>query len=53
MQAEQAMSQVSLEQDNLIPRFFRLTLANVASNAMIPLATIFSTAFLGHLAEIH
>jgi multidrug resistance protein, MATE family len=27
--------------------------ANVLSNLMVPLATIFSTAFLGHLPEIH
>lgn len=41
------------KQYEFIPRYFRLTLANVLSNLMTPLATIFSTAFLGHLAEIH
>ncbi len=40
-------------EDNFIPRFFRLLIANVLSNIMVPLATIFSTAFLGHLNEIH
>jgi multidrug resistance protein, MATE family len=39
--------------NSLISRFFRLIFANVLSNLMVPLATIFSTAFLGHLAEIH
>jgi multidrug resistance protein, MATE family len=53
MQVEQLMTQDSAEKDGLFLRFLRLTLANVLSNLMIPLATIFSTAFLGHLGEIH
>lgn len=53
MSVDQAVIQTSVEQDNLIPRFFRLTLGNVLSNVTVPLATIFSTAFLGHLDEIH
>lgn len=47
------MNQTELTQEALIPRFFRVVVANVLSNLMVPLATIFSTAFLGHLAEIH
>lgn len=47
------MNQTLPTQDNLIPRFFRLLGANILSNIMVPLATIFSTAFLGHLQEIH
>ncbi|MDF0556110.1 guanitoxin biosynthesis MATE family efflux transporter GntT [Kamptonema sp. UHCC 0994] len=37
---------------DFIKRFFRLTLANVASNIMVPLAGLISVAFLGHLEEI-
>ncbi|GAA6614884.1 guanitoxin biosynthesis MATE family efflux transporter GntT [Scytonema sp. NUACC26] len=40
-------------QDNHYPRFFQQLPANILSNLMVPLATIFSTAFLGHLQEIH
>ena len=48
------MTQANLTpEDSLIPRFLRLLVANVLSNLMVPLATIFSTAFLGHLADIH
>jgi multidrug resistance protein, MATE family len=53
MQVEQSITQDSEEQDGLVLRFLWLTIANVLSNLMIPLATIFSTAFLGHLGEIH
>ncbi|HEY9764512.1 MAG TPA: guanitoxin biosynthesis MATE family efflux transporter GntT [Trichocoleus sp.] len=34
------------------PDFFRLAVANVISNLMVPLAGLVDTAFLGHLAEI-
>ena len=33
-------------------RFFRLAIANILSNLMVPLAGIIDTAFLGHLADI-
>ena len=35
------------------PRFFRLAIANVLSNIMVPLASTLSMIFLGHLSEIH
>lgn len=47
------MNQTISMQDNLLLRFFRMLPANLLSNIMVPLATIFSTAFLGHLKEIH
>jgi multidrug resistance protein, MATE family len=47
------MSQNELAAEALMPRFFRLSAASVLSNLMVPLATMFSTAFLGHLAELH
>lgn len=40
-------------QYDFLDRFFRLALANVASNIMVPLAGLISVAFLGHLEEIH
>jgi MATE family multidrug resistance protein len=46
------MNQTLANQDNLIHRFFRLLGANILSNTMVPLTTIFSTAFLGHLQKI-
>ena len=33
-------------------RFFRLSLVNVISNLMVPLASLIDVAFLGHLAQI-
>lgn len=45
--------QILSTQNDLLPRFFRMLPANLLSNMMVPLATIFSTAFLGHLEEIH
>ncbi len=33
--------------------FFRLALANIIANLMVPLAGLVDTAFLGHLTEIH
>jgi MATE family multidrug resistance protein len=40
-------------QYNFVPRYFRLALANVLSNIMVPLANLVSIMFLGHLSEIH
>jgi multidrug resistance protein, MATE family len=40
-------------QYEFIPRYFRLALANVLSNIMVPLANLVSVIFLGHLEEIH
>ena len=34
-------------------RFFRLAVANILSNLMVPLAGLVDTAFLGHLDAIH
>ncbi|MDJ0677609.1 MAG: guanitoxin biosynthesis MATE family efflux transporter GntT [Calothrix sp. MO_167.B42] len=39
-------------QYDFVPRFYRLALANILSNLMIPLAGLISVAFLGHLQEI-
>jgi MATE family multidrug resistance protein len=36
-----------------VTRYFRLAIANVLSNIMIPLANLVSVIFLGHLKEIH
>ena len=35
------------------PQFLRLSVANILSNLMVPLASLVDTAFLGHLSEIH
>ncbi|MCF2150256.1 MATE family efflux transporter [Desmonostoc muscorum LEGE 12446] len=40
-------------QYDFVPRYFRLALANVLSNIMVPLANLVSIIFLGHLEEIH
>ncbi|MGB3207400.1 MAG: guanitoxin biosynthesis MATE family efflux transporter GntT [Crinalium sp.] len=40
-------------QYDFVPRYFRLALANVLSNIMVPLANLISTIFLGHLKEIN
>lgn len=47
------MNQMLSTQNDILPRFFRMLPANLLSNIMVPLATIFSTSFLGHLEEIH
>ncbi len=39
-------------QYNFVPRFYRLAIANILSNLMVPLAGLISVAFLGHLQEI-
>ena len=47
------MVPASPSQYSFLPRFFRLSLASVLSNMMVPLAGLVDTAFLGHLADIH
>jgi MATE family multidrug resistance protein len=39
-------------QYDFVPRYFRLALANVLSNIMLPLANLVSIIFLGHLEEL-
>ncbi|MEH2214571.1 guanitoxin biosynthesis MATE family efflux transporter GntT [Nostoc sp.] len=39
-------------QYDFVPRYFRLAIANVLSNIMVPLANLISIIFLGHLSEI-
>lgn len=45
----------SLDSNESLPlsRFFRLAVANILSNLMVPLAGLVDTAFLGHLDAIH
>jgi multidrug resistance protein, MATE family len=50
---EQRSIEDQLQDEALMPRFFKLSAASVLSNLMVPLATMFSTAFLGHLTELH
>ncbi len=50
--ASQSIDQTLSTQNDLVPRFFQLALANVLSNIMVPLANTISVAFLGHLSEI-
>lgn len=40
-------------QYDFVPRYYRLAIANVLSNIMLPLANLVSVIFLGHLAEIN
>jgi multidrug resistance protein, MATE family len=47
------MNSIKQTQEALLPRFLRLAFTNVLSNLMVPLATIFSAAFLGHLTDLH
>ncbi|MBD2773821.1 guanitoxin biosynthesis MATE family efflux transporter GntT [Iningainema tapete] len=47
------MNLILPSQYDFVPRFFRLALANVLSNIMVPLANLVSIIFLGHLSEIH
>ncbi|WP_260446857.1 guanitoxin biosynthesis MATE family efflux transporter GntT [Nostoc sp. 2RC] len=47
------MNQALPNEDDLVGRFFRLAIANVLSNIMVPMANTLSVAFLGHLSEIH
>ncbi|HLO84523.1 MAG TPA: guanitoxin biosynthesis MATE family efflux transporter GntT [Nostocaceae cyanobacterium] len=49
----QSLDQTIPNQDDLLPRFFRLAIANVLSNIMVPMANTMSVVFLGHLSEIH
>lgn len=41
------------KQYDFLDRFIRLSLANIVSNLMIPLAGSISLVFLGHLSEVH
>ena len=41
-----------VSQSDLLPRFFRLAIANILSNVIVPLASTLSIFFLGHLPEI-
>lgn len=41
-----------MDSDDLRPRFFQLTIVNILSNILIPLAGLIDLAFLGHLPEI-
>lgn len=47
------MNRMLNSQYDFVPRYFRLALANVLSNIMVPLANLVSVIFLGHLEEIH
>jgi MATE family multidrug resistance protein len=38
---------------DFLPRFYRLVGVNILSSIVVPLAGLISTAFLGHLPEIH
>lgn len=39
-------------QYDFVPRYYRLAIANVLSNIMLPLANLVSVIFLGHLSQI-
>ena len=41
-----------MDSDDLRPRFFQLTVVNILSNILIPLAGLIDLAFLGHLSDI-
>lgn len=47
------MNQNNDHDNDLLPRFFRMASVNALSNLMVPLATILSAAFLGHLSSIN
>ncbi|MGH8002802.1 MAG: MATE family efflux transporter [Brasilonema sp.] len=49
----QSIKETFASQYDLLVRFFRLAIANVLSNIMVPLASTLSVIFLGHLSEIH
>ncbi len=49
----QSMKETFASEYDLLLRFFRLAIANVLSNIMVPLASTLSVIFLGHLSEIH
>ncbi|MDZ8078037.1 MAG: guanitoxin biosynthesis MATE family efflux transporter GntT [Nostoc sp. DcaGUA01] len=46
------MNLSQLSQYHFLDRFFRLAIANVVSNIIVPLSGLISVAFLGHLEEI-
>jgi MATE family multidrug resistance protein len=41
------------DQYDFLPRYFRLAIANILSNIMVPLAGLISVSFLGHLEDIN
>ncbi|NET54394.1 MAG: MATE family efflux transporter, partial [Merismopedia sp. SIO2A8] len=43
---------LKLESNSFHLRFLRLALVNIVSNLMVPMASLFDVAFLGHLTEI-
>lgn len=43
---------VSAGYRSFLPRFYQLAVVSALSNMMVPLAGLFDTAFLGHLADI-
>jgi len=47
------MKLMQSNQYDFVPRFFRLAIANVLSNIMVPLANLSSVIFLGHLPALH
>ncbi len=46
------MLDILSNEEKLSSRFFRLAIANVLSNLLVPFASLVSVAFLGHLDEI-
>jgi multidrug resistance protein, MATE family len=47
------MNLTLLNRYDFLGRFFLLTIVNILSNIMVPLAGSISVAFLGHLTDIH
>jgi multidrug resistance protein, MATE family len=47
------MHQIFSENYDFLNRFYRLTVVNILSGIMVPLAGLVDVAFLGHLPEIH
>lgn len=47
------MKQTTLTQYDFVPSFFKLAIANILSYLTVPLASIVSVAFLGHLSDIN
>jgi MATE family multidrug resistance protein len=45
------MNLTRTEQYDFLPRFYRLAIANILSNLMIPLAGLISVAFFGSSAR--
>ncbi len=47
------MDQTLPNSSPLFPRFMRLTVANVLSIIIVPLANLMSVIFLGHFSEVY